>query len=87
MILIAGADGLEAAFAHARRCFSCGEALADPAEVWWNGYAEDGSKDVTTFALHAGCAAKLAIHLGSDALKADLKNGRHDLDHGSPLRH
>lgn len=86
MILKPNDDGLQAAYQHAKRCFSCGQALNDLAKVWWNGYAEDGGGETTTFALHAGCAAKLAVHLGSDALKADLANGNHILNHGSPLK-
>lgn len=85
MILMSDNEGLRACYTQALRCFSCGERLTDKAKVWWHGYTEDGSEGGTTFALHSGCAGKLALHLASDALEADLKNGKHIWNHGSPV--
>jgi hypothetical protein len=64
---------------------SCGKEITDKAKIWWNGYTPEGSAALLDFALHAECAAKLAVHLRSDALKADLANDQHILNHGSPL--
>ncbi len=85
MVITDVSDGLEGFYKSAVRCFSCARPLEDKAKVWWSGHALDGSEAGCWLALHAGCAAKLALHLASDALKADLKNDRHDLNHGSPL--
>lgn len=63
-------------------CFSCGNRfVTDQAKVMWNGhdsYEESQSIEIT---LHAECAGLLALHLSSDALEADLKNGRHLFNH------
>lgn len=78
-------EGLEALNASAKICFSCGQEITDRYKVWWHGAAQDNAKDTAEFVLHTGCAGLLALHLASDALKGDLKNGRHVFDHGSPF--
>jgi hypothetical protein len=90
MIVQANDDGLDVVYRALRQCFACHQPLDDPAKVYWSGFSEDGSDNAVTFGLHAGCAANLAIHLASDALKADLANHRAgsrngSLNFGTPL--
>lgn len=83
MLVTSDNPDLKIVYDASKTCFGCHQPLNDKCKIEWHGSSEDGG--TISFALHAGCAAKLALHLASDALKADLANGRHDLDHGTPL--
>jgi hypothetical protein len=80
MIVSKDDEALSALHQNLRVCFSCAKPLEDVHKVEWHGAGPDGT--TVQFALHAGCAGNLALHLAKDALEADLRNGRRLFDHG-----
>lgn len=60
-------------------CSNCRQPITDTTQyVWWS------LPDGYSLRLHARCAARLSLHLASDALKADLPpNGAHQLGYPS----
>lgn len=58
-------------------CASCGKPITDTKYVYWALFG-----DCSPLELHARCAARLSLHLASDALKADLPpKGAYQLGH------
>jgi hypothetical protein len=51
-------------------CFYCSEPLTEQVKVYWHGCDPIGRQGLD-LALHADCAAGLALHLASDSLKAN----------------
>lgn len=72
MAVLDGTDpDLQSFYDEARICYLCGNPLTSAIKVYWGGSGMDSPESNGDIAFHPDCAAKFALRIASDALKAE----------------